>query len=165
MSSLLIAHFQMLARYNTLANQRLYEACAGVDDARIHATLNHILLGDRIWMDRFAGGGATTPPLNSILYAAFPALREAREAEDARIEAFMAALTEEFLAKEFVYVNNRGNTHADPAPLAVAHFFNHQTHHRGQVHTMLSQAPVQPPSLDMHRLIRPDPALRVQSRS
>jgi uncharacterized damage-inducible protein DinB len=171
----LIAHFQLLARYNTLANRALYEACAGLEDderkkerlgsfGSIHGLLNHILVGDRIWMERFEGGGATTPPLHTVLHANFPALRAAREAEDAQIEAFTSTLTEQFLSREFQYVNNRGNLHADPAPLVIAHFFNHQTHHRGQIHTMLSETPVKPPSLDMHRLIRPH-AVRVQSLS
>jgi uncharacterized damage-inducible protein DinB len=176
MASLLITHFQMLARYNTLANQTLYEACARLDVGErekerpgsfrsIHRTLNHILLGDQVWMERFTGGGATTPPLDTVLHAGFPALRAARETEDSRIEAFMAALTDQFPATEFRYTNNRGNLHIDPAPLVLAHFFNHQTHHRGQVHVMLSQTEVQPPSLDMHRLIRPNAVYRVQSLS
>src|SRR5579883_3600400 len=94
-------HFRILARYNTIANQRLYEACSQLDDSEyrqsrkgsfgsIHALLNHILLGDRIWMSRFEGGGRTTPPLATILYDEFPALREARVEEDARIERFFA---------------------------------------------------------------------------
>jgi len=171
----LIAHFQMLARYNTLANRRLYEACAALDDAErgkerygsfgsLHRTLNHIMLGDRIWMGRFEGGGSTTPPLDGVLYTNFADLRAAREAEDSRIEAFMSNLADEFLQREIRYINSRGDLHADPASLAIAHLFNHQTHHRGQVHVMLSQTQVKPPSLDMHRLIRPD-AVRVQSLS
>ena len=169
MADLLIAHFQMLARYNRIVNQRLFVACAALDDAEyrkqragsfgsIHALLNHILLGDRLWMARLTETGAwTTPPLATELYAEFTALRTAREAEDIRIETFMAGLTEQLLGKEFSYVNMAGNPHRDPAPLALAHLFNHQTHHRGQVHVMLSQTLVKPPSLDMHRAIRPDP--------
>ena len=176
MATALTEHFQMLARYNTLANQALFEACGALNDEErekdrpgsfrsIHRTLNHILLGDRIWMERFTGGGATTPPLDTILHASFPPLRAAREVEDSRIEGFMATATDRFLTQKFRYVNNRGNIHVDPASVVVAHFFNHQTHHRGQVHVMLSQAAVPPPSLDMHRLIRPHAAVPVQSRS
>ncbi len=87
--------FRMLARYNRIANERLYEQCANLDPVEyrrerrgsfgsIHALLNHILLGDRIWMSRFAGGGSTTPPLNSILYDTFAELHAARSAQDAR---------------------------------------------------------------------------------
>ena len=170
-ASSLIAHFQMLGRYNTIINQRLYGACAQLPDEEyrkersgsfrsIHRTLNHVLLGDRIWMSRFTGHGFTmTPGLDTVLYDDFPSLRAARESEDLRIEAFLADLTEAFLGKDFRYVNNAGNLCVDAAPLVLAHFFNHQTHHRGQVHVMLSQTGIKPPSLDMHRAIRPDASL------
>ena len=156
--------FRLLARYNTVANQRLYEACAALDDVEyrksragslgsIHALLNHILLGDRIWMSRFEGGGSTTPPLHSILHDEFAALREARIAEDNRIERFFAE--NEPLDRPLPYVNSKGVHYVDPLPVAAIHLFNHQTHHRGQVHVMLAQTPVAPPSLDLHRIINP----------
>jgi uncharacterized damage-inducible protein DinB len=165
----ILEHFQTLARYNSIANQRLYDACSSLSDdehrkerfgsfGSIHRTLNHILLGDRIWMGRFEGAGMTTPPLDTILYEAFSALRQARENEDARIELFMEALTDQFFVREIRYVNSKGVAFADPAALVISHMFNHQTHHRGQVHTMLSHAGITPPSLDMHRAIRPVPA-------
>jgi uncharacterized damage-inducible protein DinB len=162
----LIRHFQMLARYNRIANERLYDACAQLSDEEyrkqrkgsfgsIHALLNHILLGDRIWMPRFEGGGKTTPPLNTVLYEEFGPLREARVKEDARIEAFFGGAGEEFLARGLQYVNSKGVERNDNAAMAVAHLFNHQTHHRGQVHVMLAQTPVQAPSLDLHWIIAP----------
>jgi uncharacterized damage-inducible protein DinB len=164
-----IQHFRMLALYNTLANQRLYTACALLDDVErnrirpaffksIHATLNHILVGDRIWLNRFAGKEVPSTGLNAILYEDFDALRTARVEEDARMEAFTADLTPDFLSQTIQYCNNQGNIHTDPATLLVAHLFNHQTHHRGQIHDMLSQTNIAPPSLDMHRVIRPEPA-------
>jgi uncharacterized damage-inducible protein DinB len=168
MAASLIAHFQMLARYNTIANERLYEACGRLNEEEyrreraasfrsVHGTLNHILLGDRIWMARFTGTDyTTTPALGNELYPDFPSLRAARVAEDARIEAFMGKATEDFLCQELRYVNSVGEPHADPSGLLLAHLFNHQTHHRGQVHVMLSQAAVKPPALDMHRAIRPE---------
>lgn len=161
-----MTHCQMLARYNTIANEKLYAAVAQLDDEEyrreraasfrsVHKTLNHILLGDLVWMERFTGNGSTTPPLGNELYADFASLRAARVAEDARIEAFLASAGEDFLAMEIRYVNNKGVQRADPARLVLAHLFNHQTHHRGQVHVMLSQTAVQPPSLDMHWAIQP----------
>jgi uncharacterized damage-inducible protein DinB len=158
--------FQMLARYNLAANQRLYEACAqiGEDEYRrqragsfrsIHALLNHILLGDRIWMSRFAGGGQTTPPLNTILYDEFAALRSARGQEDAAIENFFRHANEAFLTKALSYTNSKGRQCTDAVIPAVLHMFNHQTHHRGQVHVMLDQTGAQPPSLDLHRILNP----------
>jgi uncharacterized damage-inducible protein DinB len=159
-------HFRTLARYNRIANERLFTACAGLGDdeyrqqrqgsfGSIHGLLNHMLLGDRIWMERFEGRGATTPALNSVLFDEFSALRAARSEQDTRIETFFANLPEAFLARSFPYVNNQGRDHEEQALIAVSHFFNHQTHHRGQVHVMLSQTSVRPPSLDLHRIINP----------
>jgi uncharacterized damage-inducible protein DinB len=158
--------FRMLARYNRIANARLYEQCAKLDlleyrrerqgsFGSIHSLLNHMLLGDRIWMSRFAGGGSTTPPLNSILFETFVELSAARAEQDAMIEAFFEKVAEDFLAWSFPYVNSQGKHYVETASVAVLHFFNHQTHHRGQIHVMLSQTPVRPPSLDMHRILNP----------
>ena len=169
MTPSLVENFRMLARYNTLANRRLYEACARLSDAErkkacpaffgsIYGTLNHIMVGDRTWLARFEGEEVPSTNLDAILYEGFEELREARRAEDARIEAFASGgLDERFLGGEIRYTNNDGNVHADPVHLLVAHLFNHQTHHRGQVHDMLSQTDVPPPVLDLHRIIRPNP--------
>lgn len=162
----LLTHFLMLARYNRIANERLYAACAKLSDEEyrrprkgslgsIHGLLNHLLLGDRIWMARFEGGGSTTPPLRSVLFEDFAELRAARMAEDARIEQFFAGIGEDFFSRGLFYVNSKGIDCVEPAPVAAAHLFNHQTHHRGQVHVMLSQTEVEPPSLDLHRIINP----------
>ena len=117
--------------------------------------LNHILLGDRIWMSRFEGGGQTTPPLNTVLYEDFPQLRDARVAEDAESKPSSAICDPAFAAQSFAYINNQGKSYVETAPVAFSHFFNHQTHHRGQIHVMLSQTQVAPPSLDLHRIINP----------
>ncbi|MEA5496601.1 DinB family protein [Limnoraphis robusta] len=164
----LISHFQMIAQYNVLANRKLYEVCAVLsDDERqqirpaffksIHGTLNHILIGDRIWMTRFQGLEIPSTGLNAILYEDFLELRQVREAEDQKILAFFADLDENFLTQNIQYRNNAGNIHVDPVELLITHFFNHQTHHRGQIHDLLTQTSVKPPSLDMHRILRPDP--------
>ena len=158
--------FRMLARYNRIANERLYEACAQLDPVEyrrkrkgsfggIHALLNHILLGDRIWMSRFAGGGSTTPPLNTILFDNFAELRSGRAVQDAQIEAFFAEIDSDFLQRQLRYTNSLGKECVETPPVAVLHFFNHQTHHRGQVHVMISQTGVKPPALDMHRILNP----------
>jgi uncharacterized damage-inducible protein DinB len=163
---MLIQHFQMLARYNTLANRRVYESCLQLTDAErkrtrpaffksIHGTLNHIMVGDRIWLTRFEGGEIPSTGLDAMLYEYFDELRKVRIAEDQRIEAFASGLGEEFLASTITYRNNTGNIHTDPVTLLVAHFFNHQTHHRGQIHDMLTQTEIAPPILDMHRVLRP----------
>jgi uncharacterized damage-inducible protein DinB len=162
----LISHFAMLARYNRIANERLYEACACLSDAEytrsragsfgsIHGLLNHTLLSDRIWMARFTGEGGTTPPLDTVLSPSFGQLRPMRQAEDRRIEDFFSQLDGGFLQRRLAYTNSKGVQYSEEVPVAAAHFFNHQTHHRGQVHIMLSQASLQPPSLDLHRIINP----------
>jgi uncharacterized damage-inducible protein DinB len=161
-----LIRFQMLARYNRIANERIYDKCAQLDEdeyrmerkgsfGSIHALLNHILLGDLIWMERFEGRGQTTPALNSILFDNFPALRAARAKEDMRIENFFRTLDIAFFERVLRYSNSAGQACVEQPFVAVTHLFNHQTHHRGQVHVMLSQTPVAPPSLDLHRILNP----------
>jgi uncharacterized damage-inducible protein DinB len=161
-----IDHFRMLARYNRIANERLYEKCAALDAAEYHrkrpgsfgnigALLNHILLGDQIWLSRFAGRGGATPPLNSILFETLAELRSARAEQDAMIEVFFERMDDGFLRTSFAYTNHQGKQYVETASVALLHFFNHQTHHRGQVHVMLSQTHVTPPSLDLHRILNP----------
>lgn len=168
MSEPTVRHFRMLASYNALANRRLYEACARLGDAErkeerpaffgsIHGTLNHVLVGDRIWLARFGGEEVPSTGLDAVLYEDFDELCRAREHEDERIEAFASGLTEGFLGGTIRYVNNAGKDYEDPVNLLVAHFFNHQTHHRGQIHDLLTQTDVPPPVLDLHRVIKPNP--------
>jgi uncharacterized damage-inducible protein DinB len=162
----LTEHFQMLARYNRIANERLYAACAQLDQVdyrkerggsfgSIHGLLNHILLGDRRWLGLFEEGQRATPPLGLGLYDDFDELRAARVREDDRIERFFEGLDAAFWQRTFAYTNSQGKDYLDAANVACAHLFNHQTHHRGQVHVMLSQTPVKSPSLDLHRVIHP----------
>jgi uncharacterized damage-inducible protein DinB len=82
-------------------------------------------------------------------------LRDAREREDARLEEFFGAIDDRFWHGSFAYTNNQGKTYVETSHVACSHLFNHQTHHRGQVHVMLSQTPVAPPSLDLHRIVNP----------
>ncbi len=158
------------ARYNTLANVRLYDACAGIDDearrrdvgaffASLHGTLHHLLLGDGIWMARFEGGEHPSTGLDAVLHENFADLRAARAAMDARIEALFAAPPSGFFDRTIRYLNNEGRVFEDPMTLILPHFFNHQTHHRGQAHAILSMlGPGRTtPVLDLHRVLKPDP--------
>jgi uncharacterized damage-inducible protein DinB len=158
-------HFRLHARYNRIANERIFEACSRLDDTEyrkqrkgsfgsIHGLLNHILLGDRRWLGLFESGERATPPLGQILYDQFGELRSARVAEDAHLESFFAQLNESFWTRTFAYSNNQGKDYVETAQVACSHLFNHQTHHRGQVHVMLSQTSVAPP-LDLHRILNP----------
>ena len=156
------------AHYNRLANETLYAACGALSGTEyrrdlgaffgsVHGTLNHLLLGDRIWMARFEGGTHPSTGLDAILYEKFEALREAREQMDRHIEQFFAALPAGFAQRSVRYVNNAGIDSEDPLEVILPHFFNHQTHHRAQVHTLLSQLGHKPPVLDLHRVLRPNP--------
>ena len=156
------------ALYNRLANETLYAACADLSEAErrrdlgaffksVHGTLNHLLLGDRIWMTRFEGGSHPSTDLGAVVHEQFEALRAARREMDARIETFFAALPPGYLGGALRYVNNSGFDSDDPVEVILPHFFNHQTHHRAQIHTMLSQLGRDPPVLDLHRVLRPDP--------
>lgn len=108
-------------------------------------------------MARFEGGQAPSTGLDAILHEDFTELRAARVAMDMRIERFMDAMPDDFAIGSIAYVNNQGLAFTDSNALLLAHFFNHQTHHRAQVHTLLSQAGAAPPVLDLHRVIKPSP--------
>jgi uncharacterized damage-inducible protein DinB len=156
-------HFAMLAAYNRWANARLYETARGLPDGEyradrgaffssLHGTLNHLLVADRIWMRRFTGTGPLQTRLDEILFEDLPALERARQEEDARIVAYVDLLSEAELAQTITYrtiVNPRDITQA-LAP-ALTHFFNHQTHHRGQAHALVTMAAgnAAMPSLDL----------------
>lgn len=146
----MLARYQMFAGYNAWCNERLYEAAARIPDAdyranrgaffkSLHGTLNHLLVGDRIWLRRFTGHGETLSNLDAILFDSLTQLRAARRIEDERINAYISALREEDLAKtiRFRTVVNPQTIEQVLAP-ALDHFFNHQTHHRGQAHALLS---------------------------
>ena len=144
------SRYTMFAGYNAWCNRRLYDAAGQLSDAdyradrgaffkSLHGTLNHLLVGDRIWMARFTGEGELPASLDVILYDDFADLRTARQAEDAKISRYVEGLNDDDLASTIRY-----STFVNPAtieqPLAPAldHFFNHQTHHRGQAHALLS---------------------------
>jgi uncharacterized damage-inducible protein DinB len=144
------SRYIMFAGYNAWCNERLYAAAAEVSDAdyradrgaffkSLHGTLNHLLVGDRIWMKRFTGAGELPASLDAILYEDFAALRAARRSEDALISRYIARLRDDDLAgtirfKTFV----KPQTVEQALAPALDHFFNHQTHHRGQAHALLS---------------------------
>ena len=158
-------HFKTFAHYNAWANIRIYDACAELSEAEylksrpsffgsIHATLNHILVGDRTWMARFTGGTSGIVALNQELYAEFAGLRVARLAEDALIISYIDNLDDGALMSWLEYRNVAGEDQADEISILLSHFFNHQTHHRGQAHALLSQTDVPPPQLDLIYYLR-----------
>ncbi len=161
------AYFKLLADYNAWANARLYDATAELSDAdyrkdmgaffgSLHRTLNHILVGDRIWFQRVEGAGDVPTNLGALLFEDFQDLRTARDAEDARIKGVITSLSGADIAGTFDYTNLRTGDHFTDQPLAptLAHIFNHQTHHRDQAHTLLSQLGRNPPELDILYFVR-----------
>jgi uncharacterized damage-inducible protein DinB len=160
-SSMLADHYRMFGRYNAWANSRLFAAAGrlSVDQYRadrgaffksVHGTLNHLLVTDRVWMQRFAGKGDAPSRLDAILYETLDELRAAREAEDKRIVGFVDGLDEARVAGTIKYrrVSSPQEFEQQLAP-ALAHWFNHQTHHRGQVHALLTGLVGEAPELDL----------------
>jgi uncharacterized damage-inducible protein DinB len=157
-----IDHFRLLAGFNRWANGRVYDDAAALRTAEyyktracayfgsIHGTLNHLLLVDRLWFGRLVGQTPAISRLDEILYDDFAGLRAAREAEDERIVALLQGMDEAALAtdRRFALISEPGER-VMGVHLMLTTVFNHQTHHRGQVHAMLKDAGVEPPGLDI----------------
>ncbi len=163
MSASLLSTVEDFCRYNRRANRELYGACHKLSAEEwalprkaffgsILGTLNHILVMDRIWVDRFTGTESEHMERDAILHRGFDELWEARNKEDERMEEFVDTLTIAFLATRFRWQDLDGQYYNDQADVLVLHMFNHQTHHRGQIHDMLSQTGIEPPNLDYHKL-------------
>ena len=156
-----LEYARTMARYNRWMNRALYDCSARLTDGQrkedvgaffksIHGTLNHLLVGDSVWMGRFQGPVFVPASLAQELHADFGELRRAREAMDERIVDWVANLTDAVLASELQYTSIvNPQPRRMPMGLAVAHFFNHQTHHRGQVTTLLSQSGIDPGVTDL----------------
>jgi len=157
------AYIQRMARYNRWQNENLYTVADGLsDDERrldrgaffgsIHGTLNHLLWGDRIWMSRFAGWpkpdcGARESP---ALIPDWNDLKQARIAADASLIDWADRLDPDWIKADLTWISGvTQRVMTKPRWQLVTHFFNHQTHHRGQVHAMLTQAGGKPHDTDL----------------
>jgi uncharacterized damage-inducible protein DinB len=170
-------HYAAMARYNHWMNEKLYLLCGRLgDDERkqdrgaffrsLHGTLNHLVLTDLAWMVRFTGDARRLLPrdatgqtvmirsLDQELYDDFGALTRARERLDEEIIAWTGALTADRLGASISYTTSEGEPCNHPLWWAVSHFFNHQTHHRGQVTALLSQIGVDPGVTDLAAMLR-----------
>ena len=155
------SRYATFARYNQWANRRLYDAAALLSDAEyradqgaffksMHGTLNHLLTTDRIWMQRFTGQGDAPERLDTILHERFADLAAARQAEDRRIVAWMDGLDEAALVGVIRYRRvSTPEEFVQPLSPALDHWFNHQTHHRGQAHMILTSLGKSAPELDL----------------
>lgn len=156
-------YLALMARYNADMNRKLYDAAAQLPQEAFIAdrkaffgslcgTLSHLLAADTIWLKRFSTHPASFPALQPMQAIAqpsglthsfgdtLPALRAHREQLDAIISAWVPQVTPEDLAHTFEYRNMRGDFLRKHFGSVLLHFFNHQTHHRGQASTLLSQA-------------------------
>lgn len=143
--------YQAFATYNREMNRRVYAVSAQIPDAErradrgaffksVHGTLNHLMFGDHAWMNRFDGGKRPVPAPGVDLFDDFDDLRAAREALDEEISAWTQTLTTPWLAEVIEWHSNMDKTtRRQPRWLMVSHMFNHQTHHRGQLTTVLTQ--------------------------
>ena len=170
-----------LARYNRWMNDKLYGLAATLsDEARkrdcgaffksIHGTFNHLLVADRIWLARFTGvtipDGWMAPGIRSLdqeLYADFEELRRERALTDDELSTWVSKLTDEQLAAPLVYMR-RAQKQETPLWWAVVHVFNHQTHHRGQITTLLMQQGCDPGVTDLFAMLREEASAAHQPR-
>jgi len=170
------AHIALLARYNEWMNNKLYEAAAALPPGELEAdrkaffgsllaTLNHIAVADTIWLKRFAShprfaaalapvAALPTPAtLDQMLFDSFGALRERRAFLDRQVLEWAPSLTEADLDVLISYHRYNGDAHHKSLGPLLLHFFNHQTHHRGQATTLLSQAGVDVGVTDLLMLV------------
>ena len=167
-----IEYLQRMARYNQWMNHKLYEKVILLSDddiakdrgaffSSILGTLNHILVGDMVWFRRFAASKACKEHLTAmkdmprptrldeLLFTDMSALKEQREIMDALILDFSHCWDETMLQSDIRYRDMKGNKHQRPLGELLQHVFNHQTHHRGQVTTLLFQAGIDPEVTDL----------------
>jgi uncharacterized damage-inducible protein DinB len=155
------SHFVMMADYNTWANGRLYGMARQLPDEQyrrdvgayfksLHGTLNHIMVADLIWMRRLTGVGDHPKHLNAIIFDDLPSLLAARQQVDQRIITYVDSLSDAQLEETWDYRMLDGTLQRQRRRETLAHVFNHQTHHRGQAHAILTVLGVcEPDGLDL----------------
>ena len=159
MTAELHQHFRALAAYNQAANRDLYSVVATLPEAEyfgmrpsffgtLHATLNHLLLIDGVWFGRVAGTPSVATDHREILCPDLDSLAQARVAADQWIIGVIDDLDYAVIGQPLSYTTMDGAACSNLLRDILTHAFNHQTHHRGQVHGMLSQTKVAPPPLD-----------------
>ena len=182
-------NFKLLSDYNTWMNTKLYDAAAKLSTAELAAdrgaffgsilgTLNHIVVADTVWLQRFAKQDNShqrpnQPPqhtkphaalaavcelptptsLNALLFADLTELRQRRVLLDAAISSWIVGLTDDDLAQNVQYGNMKGTPQCKPLDSLLLHFFSHQTHHRGQASTLLFQSGIDIGETDLRALI------------
>ncbi len=153
--------YQLLPRFNAWANSKIYQMCAELSDAdyrmdrkaffgSIHNTLNHILLVDILWTARIQGyEEESIKSLDQILHESLDDLNAAQQKEDRKLIELVDGMDREELKRPMKYTRMNGQKGEDSVGDVLVTLYNHQTHHRGQVHTMLTQIGVDPPDMDV----------------
>ena len=177
MSQVLLDNYVFLARYNRWFNESVYQTCDALTNeerqrdrgaffASIHHTLTHLVWADKLWLQRFAAQGQPFAALTSAvlilpvgadctsdLHPDWADLCQTRATLDVAIENWLGELPPQFVLAPMRYSNTKGVLREHPAWQALSHFFNHQTHHRGQVTTLLAQAGVEVGVTDLIALV------------
>jgi uncharacterized damage-inducible protein DinB len=147
-------YVRTMAAYNAEMNRRLYEAAANLSDAErkqdrgafwgsIHGTLCHLVWGDQQWMARFAGWPKPDATIrqSATMITEFAEMRAARQRCDADILTWAASVDDAWIGQDQTWFSgSAGRELSKPRSMLLVHFFNHQTHHRGQAHAMLTAA-------------------------
>jgi len=173
----LLDHYREMAWYNREMNRKIYAVCSGLTDEErkrdlgaffgsIHGTLNHLVLTDRAWLVRFTGdaekyrsrdsSGKTIEykTLAHVLYPDWNDLCREREKTDEDIIRYVAGLTPDAVSRTLSYQTSSGEPCSHPVWWALSHMFNHETHHRGQVTTLMKQLGKDPGVTDLVALLR-----------
>jgi uncharacterized damage-inducible protein DinB len=150
-----------MARYNRWQNESIYASAAKLnDDTRkrnmgaffksIHATLNHLMVGDRLWLSRFDKEPSGVTTFTQELYNNFEELTQQRRWTDDRMDRFVSVVTSEHIAQSITFRRMRDDVEVTmPLDICLMQYFNHGTHHRGQVTTLLMQCGVDPGVTDL----------------
>ena len=163
------AYAQTMTSYNASMNARLYASAGRLSDrerrldrgafwSSIHGTLSHLVWADRLLMSRFDGWDKPAPALaqSADLYDDFEIMARARADADARLSAWSAALSDDWLAQNLTWRSGAAQREMTASrELLVVHMFNHQTHHRGQVHAMLTAAGEKTGDTDLMLVLSP----------
>ena len=149
-------YYELMAEYNKWMHHKIYDICVRIPDAQrkndmgaffksIHGTLNHIYFGDIAWLERLRDKKFTPREIGADLFEDFEELRAAQEKMDVEILEWARSLSPEYLNSEYDYESNvSGFKRTLPIWVLATHMFNHQTHHRGQVTTLIKQLGTDP---------------------
>jgi len=152
---------RMMAAYGAWMNGRLLELCGRLTDIErkrdlgaffksIHGTFDHLIYGDVAWMGRFTGSPMPAKRIGEVVHESWDDLGTARRVMDERMESWAADVTEAWLVETMAYVSvNDSKTRVLPRWVLVTHMFNHATHHRGQLTTLMKQLGVDPGVTDL----------------